>query len=153
MREKLKAMQNGGFGSMAAQMIDVKKGTGHRTIAGYGCDNWIVSVGELSKTEECLSTDVPFPVEAWAVYRDMATSMNTSGPMAKGMSEMREKMKDLKGFPLARTTTTNIMGRSTSETTEVTEIRKGVPANAFDIPAGYKKVDSPMKAALAAPKK
>jgi hypothetical protein len=153
MREKLKAMQAGGLGGMMTQMIDVKKGSGRRTIAGYGCDNWIISIGEMSKTEECLSTEVPFPVQAWQSYRDIAQAFKTSGPMAQGMSDMQEKMKDLKGFPLARATTTNILGKTKTETTEVTEIKKGVPANAFEIPAGYKKVESPIVKAASSMKK
>ena len=153
MREKMQAMQSRGIGGAMAQMIDVKKGAGHRTIAGYGCDNWIITVGEMSKTEECLSTEVAFPVEAWDTYRDMAQAFK-GGAMAQGMEDMREKMKQLKGFPLARTTTTNILGKTFSETVEVTEITKGaVPANAFQIPAGYKRVEAPLTKAAQSMKK
>ena len=37
------------------------------------------------------------------------------------------------------------MGRPTTTTTEVVEIRRGpVPASAWQVPAGYTKVDNPM---------
>jgi hypothetical protein len=146
MREKLQAMLGGG-GMMgaAASMIDVKKGSGSRTIAGYACDNWIVSVGELSKTEECLSTEVPFPADAWQAYRDLADTFKAMG-MGQGMQQLQDKTKDLRGFPLAATTTTSIMGKTSTDTSEVKEIIKGaVPATAFDVPAGYKKGESPFK--------
>jgi hypothetical protein len=143
MREKLKSMQGGMFGAIA-QMIEVKKGTGHRTIAGYGCDEWIVTMGQLSKTEECLSTEVPISLESWQTYRDFAGSFGAMGAGGQGMRDLQEKMKQLKGIPLSHTTTTSIMGKTTTDTSEVTEIRKGVPPNAFDLPAGYKKVESPM---------
>jgi hypothetical protein len=37
------------------------------------------------------------------------------------------------------------MGRSTTNSQEVTEIKKGpIPATAWQIPAGYRQVESPM---------
>jgi hypothetical protein len=38
-----------------------------------------------------------------------------------------------------------LMGKTSVTSTEVTEIRSGsIPASAWVLPAGYKKVDSPM---------
>jgi hypothetical protein len=51
----------------------------------------------------------------------------------------------MRGFPLATSTTSSFMGRSVSTSSEVTEIKKGpIPASAWDVPAGYRKVDNPM---------
>ena len=129
--------------------VTVQKTGATRKIAGYTCENWTVALGQISKTEQCLSTELPLPVHAWDAYRDFANSMlsmmSAMGPLAKGFSEMREKMKDMKGYPLAVTTTTTMMGRPTATTTEVVEIRRGpVPASAWQVPAGYTKVDNPM---------
>jgi hypothetical protein len=122
--------------------VDVKKGTGGRQIAGYKCENWIVTIGQMSKTEECLSTDLPVPTESWESFRSMEDSMS---PAAKAM---QEKMKEAKGFPLATTTTTNVMGQTQTSSTEVQEIKKDpIAPSVFELPAGYKKVDSPLKEA------
>jgi hypothetical protein len=143
MREKMAGL----MGAMAPA-INVQKGTGSRTIAGYRCDNWTITIGEMSRTEQCLSTDLQFPVQAWDAYQDFANSMKsamTAGPMGQVFAQMQEKFKDLKGFPLASNTTTKIMGRSSTSSNEITEIKKGpVPASAWQIPADYKQAESPM---------
>jgi hypothetical protein len=144
MQQKMAGLMGG-----AAAAVTVAKGPGSRTIAGYKCDNWTVSLGEMSRTEQCLSTEVPFPPQAWASYQDFANSMKSAmasmGPMGQGIAQMQEKMKEMKGLPLASSTTTTLMGKSNTDTQEVTEIKKGaIPAAAWVIPAGYKQVESPM---------
>src|SRR5262249_34152740 len=125
-----------------------------RKVAGYNCEDWTVAIGTMSKTEECLSTELPLPAQSWAAYKDFAESMTGAmtamGPMGKGFAELREKMKDLKGYPLSRTTTSSVLGRTTTSTTEVTEVKKGaIPASAWEVPAGYTKVDNPMLKGMA----
>ena len=144
MQQKMAGMMGG---LMAA--VSVTKGPGTRTIAGYKCENWTIAVGELSKTEQCLTTDVTYPPQLWDAYRDFATGMTSSmasmGPMAQAVQEMQEKTKDMKGLPLFTSNSTSIMGRTSSDSQEVTEIKKGpIPASAWVIPTGYKQVDSPM---------
>lgn len=143
LREKMAGMM-GGF--VAA--INVQKGTGGRSVAGYHCENWIITMGEMSRTEQCLTTELQFPAQTWAGYQDFANSMKgamTAGPMGQAFAQMKEKFKDVKGYPLASTTTTKILGRTSTSTTEVTEIKKGsIPASAWELPAGYKQVESPM---------
>jgi hypothetical protein len=42
------------------------------------------------------------------------------------------------------------MGQKTSQSTEVTDIKRGeIPASAWQVPAGYKKVENPLREALA----
>ena len=144
MQQKMASMMGGMMGA-----VTVTKGPGTRTIAGYKCDNWTVALGEMSKTDQCLTNDVQYPPQLWAAYQDFANSMRTSmaamGPMAQAMKDMQEKMKDMKGLPLATSTTVNVLGKKNSDSQEVTEIRKGpIPATAWQIPAGYKQVESPM---------
>ncbi len=142
-QEKMKGMM-GGFSAA----VTVTKGPGTRTIAGYKCDNWTIAVGEVAKTVQCLTTDVAYPPQVWEAYRDFAESFKSSmstGPMAQGMKDMQDKMKDMKGLPLATSNSVNIMGKSNVDTQEVTEIKRGpIPPSAFQIPAGYKQVESPM---------
>ena len=143
-QKKMQAAMGGFMSSITVQ----KTGT-TRKVAGYTCENWTVAIGQLSRTEQCMSTELPLPMQAWDSYRDFANSMmgmmGAMGPMAKGLSEMREKMKDMKGFPMAVTTTTSVMGRQSTSTTEVTDVKRGpIPASAWQIPAGYTKVDNPL---------
>ena len=143
-REQMKKAMSTMNGGIAAS-VDVKKGTGGRQIAGYKCENWTVAVGEMSKTEECLSTDLPVPTDSWQSFQSMEDSLQSIGPGAK---EMQEKLKEAKGFPLATTTTTNIMGKTKTSSTEVQEVKKDpIAPSVFELPAGYKKVDSPLKEA------
>jgi hypothetical protein len=145
-----KAMESSMAGMFA---VDVKKSGTSRTIAGYKCENWNVKVGQFSDSEQCFTNELKFPVQVWEIYRRYTDSlknmMSAFGPMAKNMATMQEQLKKLKGFPLANTTTTSVMGRGSVSTSEVTSIKKGsIPASAWEIPAGYAKVDNPMMKAM-----
>ena len=68
------------------------------------------------------------------------------GPLAKHFDKVFDEMKKIKGFPIAMTSTVNMMGTKVNHVSEATEIRKGaIPATAFQVPAGYKKKDAPFK--------
>ena len=145
--EVQKKMQAAMGGLVSA--VSVQKTGATRKIAGYNCESWTVALGTMSRTEQCLSTELPLPVQAWDAYRgfagDMMGMMSAMGPLAKGFSEMREKMKEMKGYPMAVTTTTTMVGRPATTATEVVEVKRGsVPASAWQVPAGYTKVDNPM---------
>ena len=147
-QKKMEAMMGGVAGS-----FDVQKTGTTRKVAGYACENWTITLGQFSKTEECLTSDLQLPVQAWDTYRDFAESMKSMtaamGPMAKNMAQMQEKFKGMKGFPLATTTAVSVLGHSSTSTSEVTEIKRGpIPASAWEVPAGYTKVDNPMLKAL-----
>jgi hypothetical protein len=147
-REKMQSM----MGSMFT--VNVEKAGGSRTIAGYRCDNWVVSIGKMSRTEECVTNDLKFPPQAWEMYRKLADSMKSMmasmRPMGANIDSMQEQFKKMKGFPLASKTTTSVMGRTTVTTNEVTDVKNGaIPATAFDVPAGYTRVENPMTKAMA----
>jgi hypothetical protein len=141
-------------GMMGGMMsVSVEKTGTSRTVAGMHCDNWTVSIGQISKTEECLTTELKLPPQSYDRFRNYMDSlrsmMASMGPMAKNFEAMQEQMKKLKGFPIATTTSTNVMGRRSASTSEVTEVKRGaIPASAWAIPAGYTKTDSPMKQAM-----
>ncbi|PYQ48590.1 MAG: hypothetical protein DMF59_15575, partial [Acidobacteria bacterium] len=133
--------------------FDVQKLGNSRKIAGYNCDEWSVTMGQMSKTVECVSTEVKFPPLAWNVYKSFTDSMKSlttaMGPMAANMEKMQEQFKKMKGFPLASKTTVNVMGRKSVTSSEVTEIKHSpIPASAWDVPAGYTKIDNPMTKAF-----
>lgn len=143
LREKMAGLMGG-----IAASVDVKKTGATRTVAGYRCETWTVSLGEMSVTEQCLTMDLPLPTQAWEAYRGYAEQMKAgmaAGPMGQAMSQMAEKTKDMKGYPLAASTTTKIMGRGSSNGSEVVEVKKGpIPSSAWELPAGYKQTESPM---------
>ena len=147
LREKMQAaMQNIG-GAMAASVDVQKSAAPARKIAGYTCETWIISIGEMSKTEDCRTTELVLPPGSYEAFRQFADSFKamSGGSMGKSMSALQEKMKDVKGFTLASTTTVKLLGKGNTDTTEVAEIKKGpVPASAWKVPEGYKKVASPM---------
>ena len=103
-----------------------------------------------------MTTTLPLPMQVYDSYRDLAQSMQSMmasmGPLAKDAASIMEKFKEMKGFPLSSTTTVSVMGRTSSTSTEVTEVKKGaIPASAWEVPAGYKKIDNPM-ATMGAPR-
>jgi uncharacterized protein DUF4412 len=150
--EVQKKMQ--GMMGAAAGSFDVKKQGTTRKIAGYNCDNWTVTFGQFSKTEQCMTTELPVPVQTFDAYRDFAEGMRSMmasmGPMSKGMADIAAKMKEMRGYPLAVSTSSSFMGRSSTASSEVVEVKKGaIPASAWEVPAGYRKVDNPMLKAAA----
>jgi hypothetical protein len=150
--EVQKKMQ--GMMGAAAGSFDVKKTGTTRKIAGYSCDNWTVTFGQFSKTEQCVTTELPVPVQTWDAYRDFAEGMRSMmasmGPMSKGITDMAAKMKEMRGYPLATSTSMSMIGHSSSSSSEVVEVKKGaIPASAWEVPAGYKKIDNPMLKAMA----
>lgn len=148
-QKRMQGMMGGAAGS-----FDVKKMGTTRKVAGYNCDNWTITLGQFSKTEQCVTTELPVPAQSWDAYRGFAEGMRgmmaSMGPMAKGMAEIAEKMKEMRGYPLASATSASFMGRSSSSSSEVVEVKKGpIPASAWEVPAGYRKVDNPMLKAMA----
>ena len=135
--------------------VDVRDLGTTRKIAGYTCENWKMDMGQYSKSESCLTNELKFPVQAFEMYRGFSDSMKSMttafGPMAKSAAKMQEQFKKMKGYPLASTSTTDIMGHKSVIVSEVTEVRRGaIPASAWQVPAGYTKVDNPMLRALQA---
>jgi hypothetical protein len=133
--------------------VSVEKTGTSRTVAGMHCDNWTVSIGQMSKTDECLTNELKLPAQSYDRYKNYMDSfrsmMSSMGPMAKNFDSMREQMQKLKGFPIASTTSTNVMGNRSVTTSEVTEVKHGaIPASAWAIPTGYAKTESPMKQAM-----
>jgi hypothetical protein len=62
-------------------------------------------------------------------------------------------MRDMRGYPLAVSTTVGMMGRSMATSSEVVEVKRGpIPASAWEVPAGYKKVENPMLKAQMGPR-
>jgi len=146
--EQRKMMSDFGSG-----LVDVEKAGTSRTIAGYSCENWTITMGQFSRSEECLTTTLQFPAQPFALYKRYAESlrslMSAMSPMGLDYEKMSEQFKKLKGYPLAVSTTVDVMGHRSATQSEVVEIKRTpIPASAWQIPAGYTKVESPMRKAL-----
>jgi hypothetical protein len=142
-REKMEKMMGGG-----AAAVTVTKG-GTKKVAGYETQQYTIAMGAGMKTETWNTTalQLPVPEADLKKFMSFASAMGpmAQNPMFKGMAKLGEEMKKIQGFPLARTTEFQMMGKSTTTSSEAIEVKQGpVPASAFEIPAGYKKVDSPM---------
>jgi hypothetical protein len=150
MEEQMKTMppalrqkMGGMMGGLAAAMEVTKSGPA-RTVAGYACETWTVRLGDMMTQEQCLTTQVRYPAQAWDAFKKVYAGM-AAGPLSKGFSEMYERFKAMNGLPLATSSTVKVLGKTRTSSSEVTEIRKGaIPETAWALPAGYKKVDSPM---------
>ena len=140
--------------AMSGLTFDVHKEGTSRKIAGYSCDNWVVRMGQYSTSEQCMSDELKLPERMWTTYKDfldtMRSAMGPMGGMAKSAASMQDAFKKMKGFPLASTTTIDIMGRKSVTTSEVTEVRHGsIPSSVWEVPSGYTKVDNPMISGMA----
>jgi hypothetical protein len=138
MKQAMAMMQ--GMSSSMASNTEVRKTGVTRNMGGM-----------LSMTE-CVTSDLKYPVQSWAALADFQESMRKSmsfGPSAKSSADYAEKMKSIKGFPVASTTTVDAGVTKTTTATEVAEVsRTPIPASTWDVPAGFTKVENPMLKSL-----
>ena len=147
--QKLEQQMSGPMGAMMEKMMGGKAGEAtvekgaSRKVAGYDCTIYTVSLGENLKYEMCATQALQLPVQYYDALKGPSSMM---GPMARHFDKVFDEMKKIKGFPIAMTSTVNMMGTKVNHVSEATEIRKGaIPATAFAIPAGYTKKDAPFK--------
>jgi len=150
MKQAMAMMQ--GMSSSVASSTEVKKTGVTRKVAGYACEEWLITMGGMLSMTECVTNDFKYPVQSWAALADFQESMRKSmsfGPSAKSGADYAEKMKSIKGFPVASTTTVDAGVMKTTTATEVTDVsRTAIPASTWDVPAGFTKVENPMLKSL-----
>lgn len=136
LRDKMAGMVGG-----VASAVTVTKGTGTRKIAGYDTEQYILSIGDTVRNEMWTTTGLALPAPALE-FRNTAMTLN---PIFKNATaKLAGEMSKIKGYTLAETSTARILGKSIETSREATEVTKGpIPASAFQIPAGYKKVETP----------
>lgn len=119
--------------------VTVEKGTGTKVVAGHTCHPYTVSMGDSMKIEMWVAPDVEYPAQSLDARKALFV-----GPTMQNFAKVFEEMKKIKGYPLLEVTTMKILGQTAESTREVTDITKGsIAASAFELPAGYKKKDSP----------
>ncbi len=126
-----------------ATEVEVSKGSGSRTIAGYTCDQYLLTIGKKLRFEIWAARGLEVPP---AYYDASKLAYAAMGPMGARFDKLYEEMKKIAGLPLASKLDSKFMGFKIRTSSEATEVRKGpIPAGTFDPPAGYKKTKSPYK--------
>jgi hypothetical protein len=121
--------------------VSVQKVEGAKKVAGYDCDHYILSMGDDMKFDIWAAPDLKAPQQYYDASKAPYAAM---GPMGARFEKMFEAMKKIKGFPLSTGINAKVMMLKIDTLSEATEVNTGsIPASAFDIPAGYKKKDSP----------
>ena len=147
MKQAMAMMQ--GLGSSMASSTEVKKTGVTRKVAGYACEEWLISMGGMMNMTECVTNDLKYPVQSWAAMADFKESMRKTmsgfGPSAKSGADFAEKMKSIKGFPVASSSTIDAGVMKVTTASEVTEVRRDpIPASTWQVPAGFTQVENPM---------
>ncbi len=136
MREQMAKMMGG-----AASEVTVTKGA-MKTVAGYACQTYTVTMGANMTQESCNSTALTPPFDP-ANFQKLS---RVSIPMMQGMDKLIQKMSEVEGIALTQRTSMSMMGKKVDSGMEATEIKKGaIGAEAFATPSGYKQVESPLK--------
>ncbi len=134
LREKMEKMTGGGGA------FSVAKIGGGKTIAGYATDRYVITIGPAETESFNAPTLVP-PIEPGEMLR----LQSLANPLMKGANKAVAELQKVKGMPLLTVTTVKAMGKTFVNTKEATQVKTGaLPAGAFDVPAGYKLVKSPL---------
>lgn len=151
MKQAMAAMQ--GMSAAMASSYEVKKTGATRSVAGFACEEWRITMGPMMTMTECVTSQLQYPVQAWQAFADftgaMRKAMGSFGPSAKSSADLAEKLRSMKGFPVASTTTIDVAGHKTTTASEVIEVRRTpIPASTWVVPAGFRQVDNPMMKAF-----
>jgi hypothetical protein len=140
------AMMKTMMGAMGPAKLE--KGTETKTIAGYSCAQYTLSMGETVRMIYWTTTALQPPF-SWEQMYNAQTGILRANPMLGRMSSIFDEMKNMKGVPLASSTTMTMGPVHVENTSEATEVKTGaIPASTFDIPSTYTKVQSPMSQML-----
>ena len=125
----------------AAKEVTLIKGE-MRTVAGVLCQNYTVTLGEKFRLETCVTTSItpPFDPKNFKNLTLLTAPFGGNGAVNK----LVQKMREIDGFSLSSSTSLGPFGKRIETATEATEIRRGpIEDRLFDLPPGFKKVNSP----------
>ena len=121
----------------------LEKLPGKRKFAGYDCERWSLSIGDALEVDFWAAPGLSAPARYYDGRRVAAVAL---GPMGALFQRMYEELKKVKGFPLSTAVIFRTPIFRTETLEEATEVRKGsIPPSTFEVPAGYKKVRSPLE--------
>jgi hypothetical protein len=125
-----------------AGAVKVTKTAETRKIAGYDCTKYVIAMGEALTLETWATTALKPPVPMFQARQAFAMA----NPMMQRYTKAFEEMSKIEGLSLAETTSFEMMGRRSTFANEAVEVKEGaIPASVFAPPAGYKRVESPLK--------
>jgi len=114
---------------------------GKRTFAGYDCEHFSISFGDALEIDLWAAPSLKAPPR---YYDGRKLAYAAMGPMGKLFENAFEEMKKIKGFPLSTAFILRTPMSRTETVSEATEVRKGsIPASVFELPAGYRRKESP----------
>jgi hypothetical protein len=123
--------------------VTVSKGAGSKKIAGYDCQEYVVTMGQAMKMDIWTTTALTTPMAATQMYEALAT-LGGSSPMSKSLGAVYAEMGKLKGVALAETSTVSMMGNTIATSSEATDVKRGpIDPAMFAVPGGFTKVDPP----------
>ena len=121
--------------------VTARKTGRSRRIAGYGCDEWILALGDVLVFEVCAARELAVPLSYFDARKAVYTGM---GPMGRHFGKMFESMRKVPGYPLSLAMHVKMEKMKQETLTEATEVKKDpIPAAVFVIPADYTKKKSP----------
>ncbi|MCA1582645.1 MAG: DUF4412 domain-containing protein [Acidobacteria bacterium] len=119
----------------------LEKLPGKQKFAGYDCERWSLSIGDVLEMDLWAAPGLQPPPRYYDSRKLAATAM---GPMGQLFQRVYEELRKVKGFPLSTAIIIRTPMSRTQTLEEATEVRKGpIPASTFQVPDGYKKVNSP----------
>jgi hypothetical protein len=122
---------------------ELEKLKGSRKIAGYDCERWSLQIGDVLEVDFWAAPGLVPPAR---YYDGRRLSVASMGPMGQLFEKMYAEFKKVKGMPLSSAVIIRTPMSRTSTEDEAQEVKKGpIPASTFEVPSGYKKVDSPFK--------
>lgn len=149
-KKGMQAMQ--GMAAGMAGEAEVKKTGVTRKVAGYTCEEWVITMTSMSTMKECVTSEVKYPRHAYDAFKAFGAKMQANSPyasMAKSGKGLAEKMAAIKGYPVATSMTSDVMGNKTVVETELISVsHDAIPASTWEVPAGYTKVENPMLKAM-----
>jgi hypothetical protein len=123
------------------EQAKVEKLPGKRTFAGYDCEHFSISFGDALEIDLWAAPSLKAPPR---YYDGRKLAYAAMGPMGKLFENAFEEMKKIKGFPLSTAFILRTPMSRTETVSEATEVRKGsIPASVFELPAGYRRKESP----------
>jgi len=123
--------------NMAETKMSFIKTGNTKKVKDWNCYE-VVSEGGFMKQVLWVSEDLPYGKE---MFYKFYSKMPEFEELAKSFYDADE----IKGYPVLSETEMNMMGMSIKSSSELILIKElDIPANLFDLPTGYKKVENPM---------
>ncbi|MGH7724223.1 MAG: hypothetical protein ACREOU_02215 [Candidatus Eiseniibacteriota bacterium] len=109
-----------------------------RKIAGYPCNQWLLSAGSYLQNEEWIARSLTFPNYGPELQKAVMASIKD--PLGRQLMRLIIDAKAKEGTALAAHTTFRTLTREGSFGYEAVRVKSGkIPASAWAIPAGYER--------------